>query len=110
MRRAVIIGAVLLLGTGLALAHQGRIIDLKSVPPDHLVRGVDYCKGVYRLTLKDGSTSEFKEFDLRFKTDSGPNGPNRGAPVLVPAGMRGDRAFVVFAEPDEMNQVLKKTC
>ena len=91
-------------------AHEGRIVDLKKVPPDHQVQGVGYCKGIYRLTLKDGSTLDYKEFDLRFKTDTGPNGPNPGAPALIPSGMAGDRAFLVFAQLDEMKTLLKKTC
>ena len=110
MKRVFVIVVVLFLGTGVAGAHEGRVVDLKKVPPDHQVEGVNYCKGTYRLKLKDGSTSDFKEFDLRFKTDSGPTGPNPGAPVLIPAGMAGDRAFLVFAEPDEMKTALKKTC
>jgi len=110
MRCGLILVALVLFGTTIAGAHEGRIVDLKKVPPDHQVEGVNYCKGTYRLKLKDGSTSDFKEFDLRFKTDSGPTGPNPGAPVLIPAGMAGDRAFLVFAEPDELKNMLKKTC
>ena len=109
MKIPIIVASVWLV-SGVALAHEGRIVDLKKAPPDHQVEGVNYCKGTYRLKLKDGSTSDFKEFDLRFKTDSGPTGPNPGAPVLIPAGMAGDRAFLVFAEPDELKNMLKKTC
>ncbi len=99
-----------LLGVGLALAHEGRIIDLKAIPPDHQVEKVAYCKGVYHLSLKDGSTHELKEFDLRIKTDSGPNGPQPGSPVFIPAGMRGDRAFLVFSDPDELKGAITKSC
>jgi len=109
MKIPIIVASVWLV-SGVALAHEGRIVDLKKAPPDHQVEGVNYCKGTYRLKLKDGSTSDFNEFDLRFKTDSGPTGPNPGAPVLIPAGMAGDRAFLVFAEPDELKNMLKKTC
>jgi len=110
MRYGLILVALVLFGVGLAGAHEGRIVDLKAVSPDHQVEGVNYCKGTYRLKLKDGSTTDFKEFNLRFKTDSGPTGPNPGAPVLIPAGMAGDRAFLVFADLDEMKTALKKTC
>ena len=110
MRYGLILVALALLGAGVAGAHEGRIVDLKAVSPDHQVEGVNYCKGTYRLKFKDGSTSDFKEFDLRFKTDSGPTGPNPGAPVLIPAGMAGDRAFLVFADLDEMKTALKKAC
>lgn len=110
MRGILSIVAFVLFGASVAVAHEGRIGDLKTVPPDHQVEAVNYCKGVYRLKLKDGSTAEFKEFNLRFKTDSGPTGPNPGSPVLIPAGMARDRAFLVFAEPDEMKTALKKAC
>src|SRR3989304_8997201 len=110
MRYGLLLVALVLFGVSGVGAHEGRIVDLKAVPPDHQVEGVNYCKGTYRLKLKDGSTSDFKEFDLRFKTDSGPTGPNPGAPVLIPAGMAGDRASLVFADLDEMKTALKKTC
>lgn len=110
MRYGLILVALAWLGAGVAGAHERRIVDLKAVPPDHQVEGVNYCKGTYQLKLKDGSTSDFKEFDLRFKTDSGPTGPNPGAPVVIPAGMAGDRAFLVFADLNEMKTLLKKTC
>lgn len=110
MRRALIIIGLVWLATPTAVAHEGRIVDLKAATQDHQVETVGYCKGVYHLKLKDGSTYEVKEFNLRFKTDSGPNGPLPGTPVLISAGMSGDRAFVIFAEPDEMKSMLKKTC
>jgi len=89
MRQILAIVASILFGTSLALAHQGRIVDLKTAAADHQVEAVGYCNGIYTFKLKDGSTSTFKEFNLRIKTDSGPNGPNPGVPVLIPAGMRG---------------------
>lgn len=107
-RRLVLMG--LLLGVGAAWAHEGRIMDLKTAPLDQQVDGVGYCKGRYRVTLRDGTAQVFKEFDLRFETDSGPNGPRLGSPVLIPAGGRGDRAFLIFSRPDEMKVFLKETC
>ena len=110
MRYGLILVALAWLGAGLAVAHEERITDLKAAPPDHQVEGVNYCKGTYRLKLKDGSTTDFTEFNLRFKTDLGPTGPNPGAPVLIPAGMAGDRAFLIFADLDEMKTALAKAC
>lgn len=110
MRAMLTVFSVLALGLGVAVAHEGKIVNLKAVPPDHQVEAGGYCRGRYEVKLKDGSTRQIAEFDLRFKTDSSPNGPRPGAPVLVPAGMAGDRAFVIFADPDEMKAFLKKTC
>lgn len=110
MKRVMIICSALALGIGVALAHEGKIVNLKTAPPDHQVAAVGYCQGRYEVKLKDGSTRQLQEFDLRFKTDSEPNGPQPAAPVLVPAGMVGDRAFVIFADPEDMKAFLKKTC
>lgn len=90
--------------------HKGKMADLKTAPPSHQVMGVEYCKGIYRVKFKDGSTFKYTEFNLRFKTDSGANGPKRGIPVQISAGMRGDRAYLVFNDPQEISSLLKKKC
>lgn len=100
----------LFVGVGWAWAHEERMADLKKAPLDQQVEGAEYCRGQYKVKLKDGASLVFREFDLHFKTDSGPNGPRLGSPVLIPAGMRGDRAFLVFSRPDEMKVFLKETC
>ena len=113
MRTMLAVFAVLFSLTALASAHsghQGKITDLKTAPTSHQVVGVKYCDGVYHLKFKDGSTLDYPEFNLRFKTDSGPNGPNSGTPVQISAGMRGDRAYLVFSEPQEISSFLKKSC
>ena len=104
---------VLLCLTGLAAAHgghQGKIADLKGAPPSHQVIGTEYCNGNYHVKFKDGSAFDYPEFNLRFKTDSGPNGPKSGTPVQVSAGMRGDRAYLVFSDPQEISGFIKKNC
>lgn len=109
MRGWLVFGMLALLA-GSAAAHEGQAVDLRQAPPDHQVQAVDYCQGRYEVKLRDGSTRQFKEFDLRFKTDSGPKGPEPGTPALIHAGMAGDRAFVIFSGPDEMKAFLKQTC
>jgi hypothetical protein len=47
---------------------------------------------------------------LAFKTDSSPNGPKPAKPALVPTGRVGDRAFVVFADLEELRRTLKGAC
>ena len=42
-------------------------------------------------------TRAFWERNLRLKTDSSDDGPQKGVPALVPAGMVGDRADVILA-------------
>jgi hypothetical protein len=41
--------------------------------------------------VADGQTMQFWECDLRFKTDSSDDGPSKGSPAIVGAGMVGDR-------------------
>lgn len=47
---------------------------------------------------------------MRFKTDLGPEGPHKGAPAIIDAGMMGDRVSVIFASPDGIIAVIKPQC
>jgi len=47
---------------------------------------------------------------LRFKTDVSEDGPQKGAPALVGAGMMGDRADVIFANPNEISGFISSQC
>jgi hypothetical protein len=83
--------------------------DLKTLAPGQQVSSVRYCRGVWEVGLKDGTVRSFKEFDLGFKTDTSPRGPDAAVPALVPTGRVGDRAFVIFAGLDELKAWLN-TC
>jgi len=50
------------------------------------------------------------EFNLRLKTDASALGPPPGKPVIVGAGMQGDRASIVFSSPDEISSFIKESC
>ncbi len=84
--------------------------DLKTLGPERRVKAIRYCGDGYHVTTEDGRTVPFWEFNLRFKTDSSPLGPSRGKPVLMPAGMQGDRASIVFASPDEISRIIEAKC
>jgi cytochrome c len=88
----------------------GRLPDLEQAPPEAQVRRIGYCDDTYTVTTADGKTHRFWEFNLRFKTDSSAKGPRKHAPVLVPQGMQGDRAQLVFASPDEFAGAIKHAC
>ena len=47
---------------------------------------------------------------MRFKTDVSSDGPQKGAPAIVEAGMMGDRADVIFASPDEISVFISHRC
>ena len=88
----------------------GAVPNLKKAAASDLVQTIQHCGDTYRVTTKDGQTRAFWERNLRFKTDSSADGPNKGAPAIVGAGMMGDRASVIFASPDEISASIVPKC
>jgi len=84
--------------------------NLNSVPEGSQVKEIKYCGDTYSVTTADGKTAQFWERNLRFKTDSGEDGPPKGAPAIVGAGMVGDRSSVIFAAPEEIGRFIKRQC
>ncbi|HEV2334132.1 MAG TPA: c-type cytochrome [Stellaceae bacterium] len=84
--------------------------DLKKLGADRQVQAIRYCHDTYRVTTADGKTADFWEVNLRFKTDSSGTGPLAGKPVMMRAGMMGDRASVFFAAPEEIGTFIKSQC
>ncbi len=84
--------------------------DLKSAPPAGQVRSITYCGDTYTVETADGKTEKVWEFNLRFKSDSSKLGPAPGRPVAVGAGMRGDRASIIFAAPEEISRFIRPSC
>ena len=85
-------------------------VDLKAAPPPGQVTAISHCGDTYTVRTADGRDNQVWEFNLRFKTDSSPMGPSRGKPVLLPAGMQGDRASIVFASPEEISRTIVAKC
>lgn len=92
------------------MGMQSRKIDLKRVPPEGQVTSIAYCGDTYTVGTADGKRQKIWEFNLRFKSDSSKLGPAPGKPVVVGAGMQGDRASVVFASPKEISETIKQSC
>jgi len=84
--------------------------NLKSLEPGIQVKAITYCRDTYRVTTADGKTRAFWERNLRFRTDSSKDGPEKGAPAIMPAGMMGDRASVIFAAPEEITKMIEPRC
>jgi cytochrome c len=84
--------------------------SLKKLEPGIQVKAITYCHDTYRVTTADGKTRAFWERNLRFKTDSSKDGPEKGAPAIMPAGMMGDRAAVIFAAPEEIAKMIEARC
>ena len=85
-------------------------INLKQAPAAGQVAAISHCGDTYTVTTADGKKQKVWEFNLRFKTDSSKDGPSPGKPVIVGAGMQGDRASVVFAAPGEISSFIKQSC
>jgi cytochrome c len=81
--------------------------DLKRADADSLVASLSHCGDTYTLKTAAGKTHRIWEFNLRIKIDSSARGPEPGKPVLIGAGMRGDRANIVFATPGEISKFIK---
>ena len=110
---AIVLGtlALVVVGPDPAAAHQqGKKLHLADAPTDQQIETITYCDGTYRVTTKKGTPIDYPEFDLRFKTDSTSNGPPPGTPVVINAGMRGDRGFVVFSTPGDISAFIKTKC
>jgi len=88
----------------------GSVPDLRKLDAEDRVQAIQYCADTYRVTTADGKTRDFWERNLRVKTDSSGEGPEKGAPALVEAGMMGDRADVIFASPEEISAHVEKKC
>jgi cytochrome c len=88
----------------------GQMPHLKNLSPEDRVKAITYCRDTYRVTTVDGKTRDFWERNLRLKTDSSDDGPDKGAPALVEAGMMGDRADVIFADPEEITPLITHQC
>ena len=84
-------------GMGMMRSSGPQNSDLKTAPRTQQVTAVRHCGDAYFVTTAAGKTHTFWEFNLRFKTDSSRYGPYPGKPVITAAGMRGDRAQLVFA-------------
>jgi cytochrome c len=85
-------------------------LDLKTAPPEGQVIAVKYCGDTYTIDTADGKSQKVWEFNLRIKTDSTKLGPLPGKPVVIGAGMQGDRAQLVFARPAEIGEFIKASC
>jgi cytochrome c len=97
-------------GMGGMMGGGGQDPNLKNLEPAKRVKAITYCRDTYRVTTGDEKTRAFWERNLRFMTDSSQDGPEKGAPAIMPAGMMGDRAAVIFAAPDEITKMIEARC
>jgi len=92
------------------MGMRGGKADLRKAPADAQVKALSHCGDTYTVETADGKKHKVWEFNLRLKTDSSKLGPLPGNPVVVGAGMQGDRASIVFASPKEISGFIKQSC
>ena len=95
---------------GHGMSMRGQKVDLHTAPPENVVTSISYCGDTYTVSTANRQTRKIWEFNLRFKTDSSKLGPAPGKPVMVGAGMQGDRASVVFNSPGEISEFIRASC
>jgi cytochrome c len=91
-------------------AMRGGKADLRKAPLQAQVKALSHCGDTYTVETGDDKKHKVWEFNLRLKTDSSELGPLPGNPVVVGAGMQGDRASIVFASPKEISGFIKQSC
>ncbi len=91
---------------GMMMMNKGKP-NLKQAPPEAQVTAIEYCRDTYTIKTAAGTADKVWEFNLRLKTDSSKDGPLPGKPVVVGAGMQGDRVSVIFAAPGEISGFIK---
>lgn len=97
-------------GGGMMMNMQRGKANLKEAPAEGKVTALSHCGDTYTVRTADGKVNKVWEFNLRFKTDSSALGPQPGKPVIVGAGMQGDRASIVFASPGEISAFVRTEC
>ncbi len=97
-------------GGGMMMSMQPSKVNLKNAPVAGQVTAISHCGDAYTVKTADGKVEKVWEFNLRFKTDTSELGPRSGKPVIVGAGMQGDRAAIVFAAPAEISGFIKESC
>jgi cytochrome c len=88
----------------------GKVPNLKKLYSAQQVQAITYCKDTYTVTTANGMSRKFWERNLRLKTDASEDGPKKNAPALIDAGMMGDRADVIFADPSEISPFITQKC
>lgn len=83
---------------------------LAGAPAEQQVTRIRHCGDGYFVTTGDGAETPFFEMNVRLKLDTRSTGPEPGRPVIVGAGMMGDRVSVIFASVADLTRFLVEEC
>jgi cytochrome c len=65
------------MGGMMGMMGGGAAPNLKKLDPQDCVQSIDHCGDTYKVATADGKTRDFWERNLRFKTDTSGDGPQR---------------------------------
>ena len=83
---------------------------LGDAPPEARIAAIRHCGDTFFVTTEAGSEIPVWEKNVRIKIDGAETGPPAGVPVLLGAGMQGDRVPVIFASLEDMRRFLAEKC
>lgn len=90
---------------------RGQVPDFLNRPtPRQLVVSVRHCRNTFFLVTADGTEHPIWETNLRLKVDTSMAGPRGEQPVLMPSGMQGDKASLIFSDPALISRIIEKRC
>ena len=89
-------------------ASASQFQNLKAIGPDRQVASIHHNRNAVEIVTADGRRAVYADADLRIKIDASDKGPSAGRPVILPGGMMGDRATIIFASPAEISALIKQ--
>jgi len=83
---------------------------LRNALPTARVAAIRHCGDSYFIMTEDGHERPYWEKNIRLKIDSEGTGPRPGVPVILGAGMRGDRFSVIFPSLADLKAFVQEKC
>lgn len=83
---------------------------IRNSPPEARVTAIRHCDDSYFIATEDGRESPYWEKNIRLKIDSAETGPPPNVPVILRAGMRGDRFSVIFSSLADLKNLVDERC
>jgi cytochrome c len=83
---------------------------IRDAPPEARVVEIRHCGDSFFIKTEAGGVIPFWEKNVRLKIDSVETGPPPGVPVMLGAGMGGDRVSVIFASLADLQSFVKEQC
>jgi cytochrome c len=83
---------------------------INASPPAARIAAIRHCGDSYFIQTGDGRETPYWEKNIRLKIDSAETGPPPGVPVILQAGMGGDRFSVVFSSLADLTSIVEEKC